>query len=145
MNCSIVSIDLVERAGRSETLKSIPRETLVRHVLDYGRFLLLAKRHPEEAIAPTKNIDEIWHLHMQNPRAYYADCMNLFGEILDHDGGFGATEEEAPMLMATFKRTAQLWEAAYGESYIGAPGGDLVKCWHNCVSRCQRACKSIRA
>ncbi|WP_437643950.1 hypothetical protein [Sorangium sp. So ce362] len=43
---------------------------------------------------------------MLHPKAYVADCMRLFGEILDHDGGFGGTCEEEPVLQAMFVRTA---------------------------------------
>lgn len=137
----IVSVDLVAAAQRSEELSSIPRPELERDALDYERFLLLVREHPDQCVAPTKAIDRMWHLHMCHPRAYAADCVALFGEILDHDGGFGSTPEEEPILKATFKATARLWEAAYGVPYVGAP----TACTRNCVSRCQRRCKSREA
>lgn len=139
---SIISVDLVEAALRSEDHADIPRDALERDALDYQRFLVLAQQHPTEPIAPTRAIDRMWHLHMLHPRAYYADCLALFGDVLDHDGGFGATPDEAPVLAEAFRRTAQLWEATFGESYLGT-GAGTVACKRNCQSRCQRRCKTV--
>lgn len=139
---SIISIDLVAAALRSEECVGLPPETLERDARDYERFLTLAKLHPAEPIAPTRAIDRMWHLHMLHPRAYHDDCMALFGELLDHDGGFGSTPEEAPMLAETFRRTAVLWETAFGVPYLRTDGAS-VACKRNCVSRCQRRCKTV--
>ncbi len=139
MITSIVSVDLVRAALRSEDLARVPRAELERDARDYERFLLLVRDHPADALAPTKAIDRMWHLHMQHPRAYAADCARLLGDILDHDGGFGSELEEAPVLAETFAKTATLWQAKYGEPYVGSP----VACTRNCVSRCQRRCKTI--
>jgi hypothetical protein len=84
----------------------------------------------------------MWHLHMLAPRAYLEDCQRLLGHILDHDGGFGNKPEEAPVLANTFRRTARLWDATYGESYVENTEGGATKCWHDCQSRCWHACKS---
>lgn len=89
-------------------------------------------------LAPTKRIDRMWHLHMLHPRAYVADCMKLYGEILDHDGGFGSTPEEEPVLREVFATTATLWQEKFGAPYVGT----VVACKRNCVSRCQRRCSS---
>lgn len=136
---SIISIDLERAASRSEELQHVTGPELAADVLAYERFLLLIQTHPEQPVAPTKAIDRIWHLHMLHPRAYASDCERLFGEILDHDGGFGAEPEEAPVLAATFANTARLWWQTYGEPYLG----DATACKRNCVSRCQRRCKTI--
>lgn len=82
----------------------------------------------------------MWHLHMLNPRAYHQDCMRLFGDILDHDRGFGSTAEELPVLVATFENTARLWEQEFGVPYVG----DAKACTRNCVNRCRRACKTVQ-
>lgn len=116
----------------------IPLPELERDARDYERFLLLIQQHRDVSVAPTRAIDRMWHLHMLHPRAYAADCNALYGEVLDHDGGFGATPEEEPILRATFEETARLWEAMFGTPYVGAP----TACTRNCVSRCQRRCKS---
>jgi len=144
MEPSLFSIDLVVAARRSDELRDLPADTISRDVRDYERFLLLVKRHPSDPIAPTRAIDRIWHLHMLHPRAYHDDCHHLFGDLLDHDGGFGSEASEEPILRDTFARTAQWWHEAYGESYTGTAGGTIVKCTRNCVSRCQRKCQSMQ-
>ena len=141
----IISVDLIEAARRSEHFPSDWPTEKVQGALDsYERFLRLAAKHPDMTVAPTRDIDEMWHLHMLSPRAYYTDCMALMGRILDHDGGFGTEPEELPVLGGIFDRTAKLWEQEYGEPYVGdlPPGEATVKCWHNCQSRCWNACSS---
>jgi hypothetical protein len=134
-----ISIDLVRAALRSEEFRGVARETLELDARNYARFLMLAAVHPNTALAPTRAIDRMWHLHMLHPRAYVADCMRIFGDILDHDGGFGASSDEAPILARVFERTELLWRAAFGDSYRG----EATKCTRNCVSRCRRACKTL--
>jgi hypothetical protein len=141
MSTPVVSIDLVLAARKSEELSTLAPATLRRDARDYERFLLLAQAHPDEPLAPTRSIDRMWHLHMLHPRAYAEDCAHLFGDVLDHDGGFGSTPDEEPLLLATFKRTASLWQKMFGEPYVGEADA-IVKCTRNCVSRCQRACKT---
>jgi len=36
-------------------------------------------------LVPTKEIDEVWHLHMESPVSYYNDCLSFCGKIIDHD------------------------------------------------------------
>jgi hypothetical protein len=140
---SPVSIDLHRALARSD---SKPADwTLERGVAacrNYERFLLLVARHPHQPHAPTRDIDIIWHLHMQAPKAYHEDCMRLFGEILDHDGGFGRDEAEEPQLRATFEATAALWQEMYAEPYVTQASDGCTKCWHDCRGRCWHACSS---
>lgn len=142
---TIISVDLLEAARRSESFPSDWSDAKVRRALKrYEQFLLLAAKHPGLAVAPTHDIDEMWHLHMLSPRAYYRDCMALFGEVLDHDGGFGKEPSEVAPLKATFERTVQLWEAEFGEAYVEESERKVagVNCWHDCQGRCWHACQS---
>jgi hypothetical protein len=146
MFAGMISVDLLEAARRSETFPEDWSPGKTEEALRrYEKFLRLAAKHPGMPVAPTKDIDVMWHLHMMSPRAYYEDCQRLFGSILDHDGGFGQEPSEIPILKATFEQTAALWEAEYGEPYYVASGESTdatVKCWHDCQSRCWHACKS---
>jgi hypothetical protein len=143
----MVSVDLLEAARRSETFpKDWSREKTEEALRRYERFLRLAAKHRGVPVAPTKDIDVMWHLHMLSPRAYYEDCKRLFGGILDHDGGFGQELSEIPILKATFEQTAALWEAEYGEPYVAFDESTdaTVKCWHDCQGRCWHACSSAQ-
>jgi len=135
------SVDLVRRALRSDDLPSGWQEAdIERALLRYRRFLALVALSPTTPVAPTRDIDVMWHLHMLSPRAYHADCLRLFGELLDHDGGFGKASDEEPVLIACFEHTAARYEAAFGEAY--AERSEATNCWHDCSSRCWHACSS---
>lgn len=113
---SLLSVDLLHAWERSEIKpEGQTRDDAVRALHRYERFLLLAAAHPGVPQAPTRDIDEMWHLHMLAPSAYNDDCIRLFGEVLDHDGGFGKCEDEAALLQATFEQTSRMWQEMYVE------------------------------
>jgi hypothetical protein len=95
--------------------------TEVEKILDnYSKFIELAMLRPDRRLAPSEEIDAMWHLHMLHPISYYNDCIANFGEIMDHDGGFGAdSHEEMAELTVTFKQTSELWKQHFGEQYPG--------------------------
>ena len=137
----VFSVDLQKAAQRSESEVSewVP-ERLDEAIQRYRKFFYLAGLGP--GIAPTRDIDMIWHLHMQAPVAYYEDCVKYHGCIIDHDGGFGKTPEEALVLSEVFVKTAERWQEVFGEPYV-ADAGNGTNCWHDCQNRCWHACKSI--
>lgn len=137
-----VSLDLAAQVRRANLVPpDWSDEHLRSEVTRYLKFLLLAQLHPGVALAPTKDIDVIWHAHMLAPRAYARDCQRLFGDVLDHDGGFGSTPEELPILKQVFQQTAELWQQTYGEPYVeGARDPRVTNCWHDCQGRCWHAC-----
>ena len=139
-----VSVDLHEAARRSDgEVSSWTQQRLERAIHRYGQFLQLVADDPSQPVAPTRDIDAIWHLHMLAPRAYFADCMRMFGELLDHDGGFGKGEGELPRLLAVFDDPARRWEALFGEKYVQDPSVEgMTDCWHDCQGRCWHACSS---
>jgi hypothetical protein len=140
-----ISCDLIRAAKLSEgeTKDWSPlqiRETVER----YNKYFALMAENPGRCVAPTREIDAIWHLHMQSPCAYYRDCIAACGHIIDHNGGFGHSEDELPKLMAVFEDTAARWEQKYGVPYRTRQGPtSATNCWHNCVSRCHNACSSV--
>ncbi len=139
----VFSVDLHEAARRSESeTREWTDEKLNESIERYRKFFSLARFGGR--IAPTRDIDMVWHLHMLAPIAYHNDCMSYLGHILDHDGGFGKTPEEATVLADVFSETAQHWERTFGEPYVAGVGGE-TKCWHDCVNRCWHACKSVSA
>ncbi len=146
MSEHVISIDLREAARRSESFpKDWTEAKTLTAITRYEKFLRLVAVDPHRPVAPTRDIDVIWHLHMLSPRAYYQDCQRLFGSILDHDGGFGIESHEIPILKATFEETARAWEQLYGEPYLEVSDQpSTTNCWHDCSSRCWHACKSAQ-
>lgn len=57
-------------------------------VVDYKRFLELKHLYPNEHVAPTKLIDDIWHMHILDTKKYHFDCDRIFGTYLHHTPGF---------------------------------------------------------
>ena len=138
-----ISTDLLRAWERSEKKPDgWTYEDAVRALHRYERFLRLAAAYPGVPQAPTRDIDEMWHLHMLSPMAYHRDCMHLFGDILDHDGGFGRGDGEVQQLKETFDQTSRMWEQMYGEPYVTTALHEATKCWHDCVGRCWHACSS---
>ena len=142
---SMISVDLIRASYRSDDFpKDWTDEKRRQSLARYERWLRLKQSHPRQRMAPTRDIDMFWHLHMLAPVAYHRDCMANFGRILDHDGGFGKGEGEWEQLRGVFLATGALWEQAYGEPYgeDGRWARDLAatNCWHDCQDRCWHAC-----
>jgi hypothetical protein len=55
----------------------------------YRKFLVLNVVYPDRKICPTGPVDEFWHAHILDTRAYAADCERLFGTFLHHFPYFG--------------------------------------------------------
>lgn len=142
------SVDLIEASYRSDSFPTDwtrpARETAL---LRYRKWLGLKQRHANAPLAPTRDIDLFWHLHMLSPVAYYRDCQRLFGRLVDHDGGFGKGPGELAILKQVFLATEARWEAAYGEAYLVdgtfARDAALTDCWHDCADRCWHACNEV--
>ncbi|MCS6849698.1 MAG: glycine-rich domain-containing protein-like [Gemmataceae bacterium] len=66
-------IDLVQAALRAEGgfFAGMPLEVVEDAARRYRQFLALVKNYPDERLAPAKDIDEMWHLHMLHPVACY--------------------------------------------------------------------------
>jgi hypothetical protein len=89
--------------------------------MEYRRFLYLMKTYPEEHTAPLEDVDTFWHYHILDTIKYAADCNMLFGYFLHHFpyvGMRGEADEAALQKMGA--RMAELYESAFGESYIRA-------------------------
>ena len=139
----VISISLKDKWERSEDKDSNWRaEDLDRAIKRYQQFLYLAKKYPDMPLAPTKDIDTIWHLHILSPVAYYKDCINYLGTLLDHDGGFGQKDNELEQLKNIFYQTESIWKKEFNEEYVSNKNHALTNCWHDCVGRCWHACSS---
>jgi hypothetical protein len=143
-NVPSISVDLLNASRRSDDFpQDWSQEQRELALGRYRKWLGLAQRYPRARLAPTRDIDLFWHLHMLSPVAYVRDCTRLFGRVLDHDGGFGKGEGELPKLQEAYAATAALWETQYNEPYR-ADGqwrdAAMTDCWHDCNNRCWHAC-----
>jgi hypothetical protein len=88
----------------------------------YQRFLALNIIYPEQKICPTGPIDEFWHAHILDTRAYEQDCNYLFGYFLHHFPYFGmrGADDYAALQMA-FDSSRELFIRHFG---IDPCGGD---------------------
>lgn len=143
-----ISIDLVKAATRSTDSFFAPHPVgfAVEAADRYTKFLVLCQKYPDVPLSPSKDIDEMWHVHMLHPRNYHEDCIANFGEILDHDGGFGSdSPEQWDELLGLFRETAAIWAREFGEPYTtdeelqGA--GKCIKACAKCAVKCRTACK----
>jgi hypothetical protein len=105
--------------------------------LEYKRYLELCKRHGP-GIVPNAIMDDMWHFHILDTRAYARDCEVVFGHFLHHFPYFGMRgDDDRANLLAAFARTQALYEQAFGEPMARAEHTD---CWHDCANRCWHAC-----
>jgi hypothetical protein len=104
--------------------------------IEYRRFLALHLAYPGADIVPCKLVDQIWHQHILDTRAYTRDCDAVFGEFLHHFPYFGMNgPEDAQALHDAYAWTLARYREAFGE-----PGPDT---WiSRDAAKCKRtACK----
>jgi hypothetical protein len=97
-------------------------------VRNYIKFLLLYKNmnnnqntmkdSANTMIVPTYQIDLMWHTHILNHiQQYNIDCMELCGQLLDHDDSV-TDRSEGGILDCGYQTTQALWKSLYhGEEY----------------------------
>ena len=87
--------------------------------LEYRRFLYLMHSFPNEACAPTVDVDTFWHYHILDTAKYAADCEQVFGYFLHHDPNVGLdSDTEDGAAARGGDRMRDLYEASFGEAYI---------------------------
>src|SRR6202035_5866415 len=78
---------------------------------EYRKFLALCMAYPEEAVVPCRLVDQFWHQHILDTRAYREDCQRLFGFFYDHYPYFGLNGPgDAANLEAAYEVTLSLYE-----------------------------------
>ena len=98
---------------------------------EYLRFIRLHTSNPGVPVSPSDDIDEVWHEHILNTRAYTEFCAKEFGGYMHHDP-VGLGEE-----LHDLSPTLELYKSTYGED---APEriwlGDAA-----CRGRCHLKCE----
>ena len=123
-----------------EGIKITPQR-LAKAEMDYRRFLHLHLKFPSLEIVPTKLIDEIWHQHILDTRAYEKDCQDIFGRFLHHYPYFGMHgEKDQENLQRCFERTQFIWLNLFGEPMFE---NNAVRCeGHACHVPSSCACRT---
>ena len=95
----------------------------------YKCYLTLTKEHSN--LPPSKDIDEMWHFHILDTRAYKNDCETTFGYYMHHFPYFGMRgEEDAKNLKSSGIKAQKLFKARFGISMHGHDSSncDSPKC-----------------
>lgn len=95
---------------------------VVEGAVDYYRnFLWLLRKYGEHTVlAPSPEIDEIWHHHILDTYKYHEDCAAIFGTYLHHYPYFGMrSASDSAALSDAFARTQSLHCQEFGEYIMG--------------------------
>ena len=106
---------------------------------EYRKFLALHLAFPEGEIVPCRIVDEFWHQHILDTRAYHEDCDAIFGGYLHLFPYFGMRgDEDAKALQDAYAETLARYREAFGEP----PAGTWISAD---ASRCSRTnCKPTK-
>jgi hypothetical protein len=132
----MLSLDQVKaKLADPEEGKGCSSQQLEQMEEEYRKFLALHLAFPDADIVPCKLVDEIWHQHILDTKAYRADCQRIFGRFLDHYPYFGMRgPEDAQALIDAYEDTLIRYREAFGEpppdTWISPEAG-----------RCRTACK----
>lgn len=80
----------------------------------YKNFLFLLRKHQNETLVPSRNIDEFWHNHILYTKNYIEDCQAIFGRYMHHDP---ATPNDDPKeLIDGYQKTKHYYELEFNHS-----------------------------
>lgn len=118
--------------------------------IEYRRFLTLKSFYPSVALVPSKTVDNLWHAHILDTRAYREDCQHVFGRFIDHYPYFGIYgQEDYQELKNAFAHTVALYEKHFGAYPGGGVESQAMRCGDDhkchapttCACRVEGACK----
>lgn len=82
---------------------------------EYRRYLTMILLNPSTSIVPSQLMDEFWHQHILDTKAYREDCHKVFGKFIDHFPYFGIYgEEDRQNLLSSFEETKLIYYATFG-------------------------------
>lgn len=107
--------------------------------IEYKRYWNLCSKYGK-GIVPNKIMDQMWHYHILDTKAYHQDSNKIFGGYMHHYPYFGMRgEEDASDLKDSFEKTKDLYLELFDEEMAREEHND---CWHDCENRCWHACPS---
>jgi hypothetical protein len=114
----LLSLDLSRFVGKltKNHAKYFPNSTVAENgIAEYKKFLVLIKNHPKASLTPSYIIDEVWHSHILDTKAYAKICEKFFGKFLHHNPGFGESVEEHKVFDNQYSNTLKLYRKKFGE------------------------------
>ena len=94
----------------------VSQEAVEEMELEYLRYLTLIKLYPGQSFVPTEQMDEFWHAHILDTKAYAEDCRSVFGRFVHHNPYFGIYgEDDYQNLQNSFEKTKKIYFEAFGE------------------------------
>jgi hypothetical protein len=89
--------------------------------LAYKRYLILHAKYPAMTLAPERDIDRFWHMHILDTRKYAEDCEATFGHFLHHFPYLGLRGEgDEQALQDAFEAMQRLYAEEFGEPMAAA-------------------------
>lgn len=90
----------------------------------YRRWLWLNAVYDDVNLSPSKDVDQVWHMHILDTRKYADDCARLFGGRFLHHNPYAGWESEESELehQANYRRTKRLFTEHFGMEFIGDEG-----------------------
>lgn len=88
--------------------------TLDQTELEYRQFLALNFAYPDLTIVPDEAVDQFWHQHILDSRAYANDTTSVFGYFLHHFPYLGIRgPADAEKLAECYSETRNLYEVHF--------------------------------
>lgn len=118
----IDSIDFTQVIDKMVNYNGWMKEDAEKTCLQYRRFLYLNRKYcfkKVEALPPSEDIDEFWHSHILDTKAYMKDCQAIFGQYLHHYPYFGIDDKsDKGALYLAFEKTKALYFQEFGEAIV---------------------------
>lgn len=127
---SIYSLDLSNITSKLVKQYNWRHKHAIAVINMYKNFLFLnAKYGKKYNLTPSKEIDEIWHLHILDTKKYRRDCEMIFGKYFDH----GPTSFEGDVkanlteMSNSFNKMAELYRQEFDNAELYQIRGFFAK------------------
>lgn len=116
--------------------------------LEYKRYLTLIKVYRHRSIVPSQLMDDFWHQHILDTKAYREDCDQVFGYFIDHFPYFGIYgTEDRQNLLDSFEETKKIYRERFGceidRFEASRCEGHACHVESECACRVEGACKNV--
>jgi hypothetical protein len=109
----------------------------------YRRFLALTFAYRELTIVPSRDIDDFWHQHILDTRAYADDTSRVFGEFLHHFPYLGMNgPDDKRRLNRAYDQTKQLYRRYWPQDALVSHSADCSNCASACSSTACSSCSN---